>query len=488
MSINLNTAEAVTRDKRLKTVTFYHDSASNIRSRTKDGSIKDGTNYFSQCSDCSQMCAEGLTYLVRDAAVVIHSPIGCVNSASYNSTDMGYAREHGLEESGVHCICTNIEEKDTVYGGVKKIEDAIREAQKRFSPNCIFVQSSCASGIIGDDIESVADMLQEELGIPVIPVYCEGFKSRIWASGFDAVFHGVLRKLVHKPDRKDPDLVNIFTFAGIDSIRPLLKKLNLTANILMPFVTTKELAKMSEAACSTQICESLGTYVGLALEEQYGVPRLNAPAPYGIKWTDEWLRAIGEITDRQELTEQVIESEHERIREELALLRKELGGKKIYIYCGNTYAVNLASMAADLGMEISGITTLHNEGIVDAGVEEGTILDKLIDDFGDVERFSICNRQPYIIYKLLQDAKPDVLVVRHFSLATLGAKLGIPSINSDDANVHFGYDGVINLGHNILDAIKAKRFFKTVAAHAEFPYTDWWLQQEDPFYFEKEAR
>ena len=61
MSINLSTAEAITRDKRLKTVTFYHDSASNIRSRTKDGSIKDGTNYFSQCSDCSQMCAEGLT-------------------------------------------------------------------------------------------------------------------------------------------------------------------------------------------------------------------------------------------------------------------------------------------------------------------------------------------------------------------------------------------------------------------------------------------
>ena len=60
----------------------------------------------------------------------------------------------------VHVICSNISEKDTVYGGVKKLKEAIMEAYNRFSPTAIFVQSSCAAGVVGDDLEGTASEMQ----------------------------------------------------------------------------------------------------------------------------------------------------------------------------------------------------------------------------------------------------------------------------------------------------------------------------------------
>jgi len=37
-------------------------------------------------------------------------------------------------------------------------------------------------GIIGEDIDAIIRKIQEEVSATVIPVYCDGFKSKVWAS------------------------------------------------------------------------------------------------------------------------------------------------------------------------------------------------------------------------------------------------------------------------------------------------------------------
>jgi nitrogenase molybdenum-iron protein alpha chain len=106
---------------------------------------------------------------------------------------------------------TNLEEKDTIFGSTQKLEDTIREVYKRVHPNAIFITTSCASGIIGDDVEGVANNLSEELGIPVVACFCEGFRSKIWTTGFDSAYHSIIRKIV-KPPQKKTNKVNIVNF------------------------------------------------------------------------------------------------------------------------------------------------------------------------------------------------------------------------------------------------------------------------------------
>ena len=144
-------------------------------------------------------------------------------------------------------------------------------------------------------------------------------------------------------------------------------------------------------------------------------------------------------------------------------------------------------MVKDYGMEIVGITTLHHDQVTDDKTTELDTLNELIKSVGDVNNFSVCNKQPFIMYKILTQLKPDILITRHNSIATIGTKLGIPSIRANDVNVLSCYDGVVNLGARIIDALQSNKFFKTIAEHVKFPYSSWWISQTDPFYFDKKA-
>lgn len=57
---------------------------------------------------------------------------------------------------------------------------------------------ACATAIIGEDIDSISEEMEAELGIPVVPLHCEGFRSKHWSTGFDVSQHGVVRQIVKR--------------------------------------------------------------------------------------------------------------------------------------------------------------------------------------------------------------------------------------------------------------------------------------------------
>jgi nitrogenase molybdenum-iron protein alpha chain len=485
--VNLDLSEVEIRERRLKSIISYQGTGRDLCERSRNRQLNLTERSFGQCSDCSQGCSQTLTYVIRGAAVVDHAPIGCTVSSGANLTVEVSARARGLPPQKVQVLSTNIQEKDTVYGGLEKLRATVREAKRRFNPSAIFVLSSCAAGIVGDDIESAADELQEELDIPVVPIFCEGFKSRIWSSGFDAAFHGILTRIVKPPVKKQADLVNVFNFEGSDTFGPLLGKLGLRANYVVPLADVETLEKLSEAACTTHICETLAMYPATALEQKYGVPEVKSPPPFGIGWTDNWLREVARLTGKDGIVEDIIKSEHERIRDELEQVRGELGGKRIYIFAGDSYAHSIANMLLELGLDLVGVTTLHHDQTTDGGTDSLDSLGNLVASKGEIGNYTVCNKQPYQVFKLLQAAKPDILIVRHMNMTIVGAKLGIPTMNDGDVNISAGYDGLVRLGKRLVDATKTKKLFENVARHCESPYTSWWLEQADPFFFEKKG-
>jgi nitrogenase molybdenum-iron protein alpha chain len=221
------------------------------------------------------------------------------------------------------------------------------------------------------------------------------------------------------------------------------------------------------------------------LEDKYGVPEVKAPPPFGSKWTDLWLREVAKITGKEDIAEAVIESEHARIRPEIEKIKEKLQGKKVYIFAGDAFAHSLANVVVELGLRLVGMTTLHHDQITDGGEESTDSLNNLINTAGDIKNFTVCNKQPYQVYKLLEELKPDVLLVRHSNMTVLGTKLGIPTINEGDANISAGYDGIVKLGQRIYEVTKTRKILANIRKHASLPYTPWWINQENPFYFEK---
>lgn len=472
------------REKRLQTILTYNGDAKGLVEGSEKGQLKIGSFKFTQCGNCQEGCALMQVYSVLDAAVVVHSPIGCFGGiATQYQNFQKVAQIRGNRKFVHHAICTNIQESDTIYGGAEKLRNSVREAFRRYTPKVIYITTSCASGIIGDDVHSVADEMKAELGIPVFAVECEGFKSRVWSTGFDVSFNAVLNTALKPPKKKQPDLVNIFNFNnGQATFTPLLKELGLRPNYLVRTRTLDEISEMTEAACSATICETLATFVADKLEQLYGVPQVRAPSPYGLTWTDRWLRAVAALTGKESIVEDVIKKEHERIQNQLDEFREEFKGKKAYVFAGDAFAHNIASVVHDLGLEVIGVTTYHHDKKYDN--PELNTAKYLVENAGNIPNFTVCNKQPYQVIKFLKKLNPDILFVRHGSLTVIGTKLGIPAIMEGDSDQSCGYDGLIEMGYRIRKAFRAKKLYQNIARHSRLPYTDWWLSDEtDPFVF-----
>lgn len=480
--INLKEPEVQIREVRLGSITGFEGTADGLVRCARSGKLRDTNRRFSQCMGCSSGNAFCQLSMIQDAAVINHAPVGCAgDSFSFNFVYRVGQMERSLPPANGRYFNTNIEERDTIFGATQKLEATIREVYERIKPKAIFITTSCASGIIGDDVEGVSNALTEELGIPVVACFCEGFKSKIWTTGFDSAYHSIVRKIV-KPPEKKTNKVNIINFWGSHIFDELLKPLGYEPEYIVPFSTVGQLERIAEATATIQICHTLGTYLGAALEKVYGVPEIKSPPAYGIAGTDIWMRELGRVLDRSEEVEEFIKKEHERVIPKLNEYRKKLKGKTAYLTAGAAHGHALIALLRELGLEVQGAAIFHHDPIYDNGDELSDALAHNVKTYGDVPNYNVCNKQAYELVNILNRVRPDIMIARHGGMTLWGAKLGVPTLLIGDEQFGFGYQGVLNYAERILETLDNKEFVTNLAKHSTMPYTKWWLEQ-NPFHF-----
>ncbi|HWR09585.1 nitrogenase component 1 [Sporomusa sp.] len=480
--VNLTEAEVPVREIRLGSITGFAGTAGELVRCARAGSLTDSTRSFSQCMGCSSNNAFCQLAMIQDAAVVNHAPVGCAGDFfTFNFVYRVGQMERKQPAVIGRYFNTNIEEQDTIFGATQKLADTIRAAYQRVQPKAIFITTSCASGIIGDDVEGVANDLSGELGIPVVACFCEGFKSKIWTTGFDSAYHSIVRKIV-KPPAKKSNKINIVNFWGSHIFDQLLQRLGYEAHYIVPFSTIAQLEQIAEAAATIQICPTLGTYIGAALEQVYGVPEIKAPPAYGIAGTDQWLRELGKVLDREQEIEVIIAEEHERVLPRLSEYRDKLQGKTAYLTAGAAHGHALIAVLRELGMTVQGAAIFHHDPIYDNGDITADALAHDVTTYGDIPNYNVCNKQAYELVNILNKVRPDIMIARHGGMTLWGAKLGIPTLLIGDEQFGFGYQGVLNYAERILETLDNREFVTNLARHSTMPYTKWWLEQ-NPFSF-----
>ena len=311
--INLDEPAVLIREKRLGTINAYSGTAEELVEKSHSGNLKDSKRKFSQCLGCNSGQAFCQLSMIDDVAVVNHAPVGCAGDfIDFNFTYRIEQERRNLPERDGRYFSTNITEQDTVFGAVKKLEATVEKAYERVQPKAIFITTSCAAGIIGEDIEGAAHKLTEKLGIPVATCTCDGFRSKVWTTGFDAAYHTVLRNIVKAPKKK-ADYVNVVNFWGSHVFDDIIARFGYKTRYLMPFSSIEQLQECSEAAATIHICPSLSTYMGAGLNQLYGVPEITAPPAYGVEGTDRWLRALGKVLGKPEVAEEIIAEGHRDI-------------------------------------------------------------------------------------------------------------------------------------------------------------------------------
>lgn len=476
MAVNLESSNVATRENRIGSITGYIGTLSDLAEQSGCGTLKGCSRCFSQSSTCLSSCALGQLSAIRDVAIIHHGPAGCsVASAGAYYLDKVMAKKRGVTNNTVY-VGTDMNEKDTIFGSSDALRKIILEVNKRYSPKAIFVTSSCATGIIGEDIDSVVDDVRDEIDVPIVAVHCEGFKSRIWATGFDISDHAVLSSIVQPPKQKR-NTINFKNF--YESARPeiieIFKNFDLEPIFLYCNSTVEELSHISESLATTCICGTLGNYLGNGLEEKYGVPYIRTINPLGIAGFETWLREIGRVTERSEAVEKYIAEQRAIYIPQIEKIKNELKGLKAVLGMGPGYTFEVSRVLNELGIEVVWALAWH----YDKKYENGDVppsMEYLLENGVDFEA-SVADQQNYEVMNILNKYQPDLYLSRHPGSTVWAIKNGTPAVYVADEYMIFGYKHTLEFAQSVLDSIHNRSFEKNLARRVKLPYTEWWYEQ-----------
>lgn len=315
-----------------------------VKENYEKGCLKRADRTFAQGLQCQQINSMAALMSLEDSVFISHSPQGCVGCAimAVDMYRVGQAHREIKNIKNPRIIVTNIDQKSVVFGGENKLREAVKKAVDRYNPKIAFIYASCASGIIGDDIDAIAaDLGYEYPDTLMVPIHCEGFKSKICASGFDAAFIAINKYILKKEKvPKEDDLVNLFapttvSYADQKEMERMLSLIGARVNYIPFYSSLDKIKKIPAAKASTSICKVFADEFMKTLWEDYGIPYSHTVMPIGIRNTDIWYRGIAKVLGKEAEVEEIIKKEHERIEPLVQKLRERLSGKRVFI-CGGT--------------------------------------------------------------------------------------------------------------------------------------------------------
>jgi nitrogenase molybdenum-iron protein beta chain len=250
---------------------------------------------------------------------IYHSGPGCCMQ-----TSAGESGQSGLRSpyylSSVSSPCSNMLEREVVFGGAQKLRDEIDGALEIIEADAYFVLTGCTAGIIGDDILAITDDYRKK-GLPVYPVTTPGFKGDSLL-GYEAVFEVFTEYIVDAPPSHEADLVNLFGIipyhdphwsGTLEELSRILSKLGLRVNTFFTGNQNIETVKKSGAAALNIIVSPyLLKNTAKIYEEKFGVRCLRFDGvPIGPTQTSEFVRQVAEALQLDNTkTERVLDEEN----------------------------------------------------------------------------------------------------------------------------------------------------------------------------------
>ena len=190
------------REDRLGSCGVFGGTCCGLSNQSQKGCLNTLKRTFSQTQGCQLNLSLAILNTIRDSVIIVHGPLGCGGGSSIFSAGLtrNLQRMRDPGASGLVWINTNLDETDVIKGGEQKLKEAILYADRELRPSSIIIVNSCVPALIGDDIDAIVAEVQPEVNAKVMPVHCEGFKTKIMASAYDSVYHGILRHMIREPD------------------------------------------------------------------------------------------------------------------------------------------------------------------------------------------------------------------------------------------------------------------------------------------------
>ena len=262
-------------------------------------------------------CALGAMQTVQAierAIPVLHSGPGCAQKLSDSIGSSGYFSPNIFP-------CTSINEKDVVFGGVKKLRSTIENSLKVIDADLYVVMTGCIPEIVGDDVEEVVSGFQNA-DKPVIFASTAGFKGNNY-KGHEQVIDALIDQYLEPSEEKIEGLVNIwadvpyqdlFWLGNLRELEKLVQSIGLKPNTIFGYgrgIKNIDLIPKAQFNLLISPWVSLGNVK--KMERKLGLPYLHYPTlPIGAFETSKFLRELGNFAGVDEAKVNSVIDENEK--------------------------------------------------------------------------------------------------------------------------------------------------------------------------------
>ncbi|QTA83403.1 Nitrogenase iron-molybdenum cofactor biosynthesis protein [Desulfonema limicola] len=383
-------------------------------------------------------------YPIADALHLIHGPIGC---AAY-TWDIRGALSSGPELHRLS-FSTDLQEKDVIFGGEKKLYHALIDLIHEYKPKAAFVYSTCIVGIIGDDVEAVCKKVSRETGVETLPVHSEGFKGTK-KDGYKAACEALF-KLVGQGsvDNISPYSINILGEFNIGGeawiIKDYYKRMGVNVVSTMTGDGRVDDVRRSHGAMLNVVqCSGAMTYLADMMKEKYGIPYIRV-SYFGLEDMSKALYDVAEyFSHNPEImtcTQELVRYEISRIYPELQKIKTAVKGKRAAIYVGGAFkAFSLIKALKYIGINV-----------ILAGSQTGNDADyEVLRDMCDKGTIILDDANPLELSKYIIEKKAD-LFIGGVKERPIAYKMGIGFCdhNHERKTPLAGYSGMLNFAREV---------------------------------------
>ncbi|NJJ40465.1 nitrogenase component 1 [Paenibacillus apii] len=388
---------------------------------------------------------------IADAAHLAHGTAGCLESGWGKSGDRAFFGN--LSGFG---FCTQLNDQDMTMGGERKLLHSIGYIAESYKPPAIFVYATCITVLAMEDLDSVCEEAEEIWGIPVIPVHSPGFSGSSANMGRrlagEALMDRVIGKGMLKREKAAEFNINLIGECGgaeeAEIIEALLAKAGIrvlskiTGQSGYEEVSCAHLANVNMVVCSRSMIT-----LARKMKDKYNIPYFEGSF-YGereIRFTMRQIAFHFGDADLDKRLHRYMRKEEERLRSELAPIRRALKGKTAVLYTDGMESWTYLTMLQELGFKIAAIGTNRNAqedmSRIRERVNEGTAI---INDCNDGQ-----------ILRCFRERKADLMIVSgRNEFVPLKERIPFLSIAGHRRISYAGYAGVRHFARDLLGTLE----------------------------------
>jgi nitrogenase molybdenum-iron protein alpha chain len=253
-----------------------------------------------------------------------------------------------------------MQDENIVFGGEKKLRQAIREAYDIFHPKAIAIFATCPVGLIGDDIHAVSREMKAELGINIFGFSCEGYKGVSQSAGHHIANNQVFKHLVGNSDEKPEgkfriNLLGEYNIGGDGFvIDDLMERCGITlVSTFSGNSSVDDFERSHMVDLNAIMCHRSINYVAEMMEKKFGIPWIKVNF-IGAEASAKSLRRIAQYFGDKELiarVEQVILEEMPAVEQALMAIHPRTEGKTAMLFVGGSRAHHYQELFSEMGIK-----------------------------------------------------------------------------------------------------------------------------------------